>query len=125
MKRVKRKKDKHEELEREEIRGALDDSLRELIDGKLLGEKIIWKNLPWIVAFTLLGMAYIHNRNRMETRQRERVSLIREVEGLRGESLTVSLELMKISSQAEVVRRVEREGLGLEVSRDLPVLIKE
>ena len=125
MKRVKRKKDKHEELEREEIRGALDDSLRELIDGKLLGEKIIWKNLPWIVAFTLLGMAYIHNRNRMETRQRERVSLIREVEGLRGEALTVSLELMKISSQAEVVRRVEREGLGLEVSRDLPVLIKE
>jgi hypothetical protein len=120
----KNKKTSSEKQERQEIQGALDESLRELMDGKLLGEKIIWGNLGIILFLTLLGIIYIYNRNEMEACYRARVNLIQEVEGARHESLSVSLRLMKISSQAEVIRRIEQEGLGLEVSKEPPVVIK-
>ncbi|MDR2131238.1 MAG: hypothetical protein LBP56_08790 [Odoribacteraceae bacterium] len=113
-----------EQQERQEIQGALNDSLQELMDGQLLGDKIIWRNLGIILFLTFLGIIYIYNRNLMEARRRARVDLIQEVEGLRYESLSVALELIKISSQAEVVRRVEREGVGLEISKDPPIIIE-
>lgn len=110
---------------RKERQETLDEALRELIDGKLLGDRIIWRNMGLILFFTFLIILYIYNRNQIEARYRARTSLIQEVEKARYESLSATLELMKISSQAEIVRRIEREGLGLEISKEPPVIIEK
>jgi hypothetical protein len=101
------------------------EPLQELINGKLLGEKIIRKHKWKIIFVVILVIFYIYNRNRIEARYRARVDLVKEVEALRYESLSVFLELMKTSSQAEVIRRVEQEKLGLEISRVPPVIIEK
>lgn len=47
----------------------------------------------------------------------------REVRDLRFESITTAAQLMFISKQSEVKRRVNEEGLELEESKEPPVKI--
>ena len=88
--------------------------IKELLSGSMLTEKIILKNLWYILLLTLLAAIYIGNRFHAEKITRETARLQKEVQDLRAESLSTSAELMYVSRQSEVYRMVRGKGLKLE-----------
>jgi hypothetical protein len=86
----------------------------------MITEKIILKNLWYILLITLLASIYIGNRFHAEKITRETARLQREVRELRAESLSTSASLMFISRQSEVQRLVKERGLNLEELKTPP-----
>ncbi len=97
--------------------------VKELIDGTLLTRTFVIRQLPFIVFLTLLAFIYIANRYHAEKLVRQKSHLQSELQDLRAKSITVSAELMHISRQSEVLKLIEREGLGLKESTEPPVKI--
>ncbi len=94
--------------------------LKDLISGSTVTDKIILKNLGFILLLTLLGAIYIANRFHAEKITRETTRLQKEVKDLRSESLSVSADLMYASKQSEVFRLVREKELNLEELREPP-----
>lgn len=104
----------------EEKRETLGESMKELLDGKVLADTVIRKNMVFILFLTMLGLLYIANGYNTEKLHMQKVALERELVELRFESITTASELMKLSTQSEVLRRVRQEGLQLEESKVPP-----
>ena len=110
-------REKKEEDTKRVTTGAL---LKDLISGSMVTEKIILKNLGYLLMLTLLGAVYIANRFHAEKLTRETSRLQKEVKDLRSESLSVSADLMYASKQSEVFRLVKEKDLNLEELREPP-----
>jgi len=94
--------------------------LKELLSGTMVTEKIILKNLWYIMLITLLASIYIGNRFHAEKITRQTTRLQREVKDLRAESLATSADLMFLSRQSEVYRLVKEKDLNLEELKTPP-----
>ena len=94
--------------------------MKELLSGSMVTEKIILKNLWYILLITFLAAIYIGNRFHAEKITRETTKLEREVKDLRAESLSTSADLMFLSRQSEVYRLVKEHGLNLEEQKTPP-----
>ncbi len=94
--------------------------LKELLSGSMVTEKIILKNLWYVMLVTFLASVYIGNRFHAERITRETTRIQKEVKELRAESLSVSADLMYISRQSEVVKLVKSRGLNLEELKTPP-----
>jgi len=102
-----------EKQERKESRfGAVKD----LLDGSLIANDFIVRQLPYIVFLVILAFVYIANRYNAEKVVRANIELSKEINDLRAEAITTSSELMFISKQSEVSKLVKAKGLGLEES---------
>jgi hypothetical protein len=113
--------EKTEEIKVEKTKKVTTGSLlKDLISGSMVTDKIILKNLGYILMLTLLGAIYIANRFHAEKLTRETTSLQKEVKDLRSESLSTSADLMYASKQSEVFRLVREKGLSLEELREPP-----
>ena len=99
------------------------DFWKELMSGSVVTEKIILKNLWYLLLLTFLGALYIGNRFHAESLIRKTTKLQKEVRDLRSEALSTSAELMSVSKQSEVIRLVKSRGLGLEELREPPFKI--
>jgi hypothetical protein len=109
--------EKKEEKTKKVTTGAL---LKDLMSGSMVTEKIILKNLGYLLLLTLLGAIYIANRFHAEKLTRETTRLQKEVKDLRSESLSISADLMYASKQSEVFRLVREKDLNLEELREPP-----
>jgi len=114
---VEKKEEQKEEKTKKVSTGAL---LRDLMSGSTITDKIILKNLGYILMLTLLGAIYIANRFHAEKLTREAARLQKEVKDLRSESLSTSADLMYASKQSEVLRLVKDRDLNLEELREPP-----
>ncbi|HOU30811.1 MAG TPA: FtsL-like putative cell division protein [Bacteroidales bacterium] len=94
--------------------------LKDLLSGSTISDKIILKNLRFLIFLTFLGALYIANRFHAEKLVREMSQLQKEVRELRAESLATSAELMKATRQSEILRQVTQRGLELEELREPP-----
>jgi hypothetical protein len=94
--------------------------LKELMSGTMVTEKIILKNLWYVLLVTLLAAIYIGNRFHAEKITRQATRLQREVKDLRAESLATSADLMYLSRQSEVYRLVKERELNLEELKTPP-----
>ena len=94
--------------------------LKELMSGTMVTEKIILKNLWYVLLLTLLAAIYIGNRFHAEKITREMARLQKEVKELRAESLATSADLMYLSRQSEVYKLVKEKGLNLEELKTPP-----
>lgn len=112
-----KKEEIKEEKRRKVTTGAL---LKDLMSGSTITDKIILKNLGYILLLTLLGAIYIANRFHAEKLTRETSRLQKEVKDLRSESLSTSADLMNSSKQSEVFRLVREKELNLEELREPP-----
>lgn len=108
---------------KEELKESVGASVKELLDGRILADKVIRRNIVFILFLTLLGILYIGNGYRTEKLYKKKVAMEREVRDLRFESITTAARLMFISKQSEVKKRVNEEGLELEESKEPPVKI--
>ena len=109
--------EKKEEPLKKVTTGAL---LKDLMSGSTITDKIILKNLGYLLMLTLLGAIYIANRFHAEKLTRETTRLQKEVRDLRAESLSTSTDLMYASKQSEVFRLVREKELNLEELREPP-----
>lgn len=94
--------------------------IKELLSGSLVSEKIVLRNLWYIILLTVLGALYIANRFHAEKITRETARLNNEVKDLKAEALSTSADLMSVSRQSEVYRMVREKGLGLEELKTPP-----
>jgi hypothetical protein len=115
-----RTEEKKEDKTKKVSTGAL---LKDLISGSMVTDKIILKNLGFLLMLTFLGAIYIANRFHAEKLTRESARLQREVKDLRSESLSTSADLMYASKQSEVFRLVKERELNLEELREPPFKI--
>ena len=106
-----------EKQERKEQKFA---SIKEVLDGSLIANDFIAKQLLYIVFVVILAFVYIANRYHAEKVVRANFELTQEISDLRAEAITTSSELMLISKQSEVARLVEKRGLGLKESVEPP-----
>ena len=109
--------EKKEEKTKKVSTGTL---LKNLISGSMVTDKIILKNLGFLLMLTLLGAIYIANRFHAEKLTRETTRLQKEVKDLRSESLSTSADLMYASKQSEVFRQVREKELNLLELREPP-----
>ncbi len=84
--------------------------VKELLSGILVSDKIILRNIWYIILLTVLGAIYIGNRFNAEKITRQTTRLSREVRDLKAEALSISADLMKVSRQSEVFRMVREKG---------------
>ena len=94
--------------------------IKELLSGSMVTERIILKNIWYVLLLTLLAAIYIGNRFHAEKITREAAKLQREVKDLQAESLSTSADLMFVSRQSEVYRLVKERGLNLEELKTPP-----
>lgn len=106
---------------KDELKETLGASVKELLDGRILADKVIRKNMAFIFFLTFLGIFYIANGYSTEKLYKKRVAMEREVRELRFESITAAAQLMFISKQSEVKKRIHEEGLNLQESKEPPV----
>lgn len=106
---------------KEEVKETLGTSVKELLDGRILADKVIHKNMAFILFLTFLGVFYIANGYNTEKLYKKRVILEQRVRELRFESITTAAQLMFMSKQSEVKKRIHEEGLNLQESKEPPV----
>jgi len=94
--------------------------IKELLSGILVSDKIILRNIWYIILLTILGAIYIGNRFNAEKITRETSRLSREVKDLKADALSTSASLMSVSRQSEVFRMVREKGIGLEELKTPP-----
>jgi hypothetical protein len=95
-------------------RGRPGSFIKELLSGILVSDKLVLRNLWYLIFLTILGAIYIANRFNAERITRETSRLASEVKDLKAEALSTSANLMSVSKQSEVYRMVREKGLGLE-----------
>jgi len=98
-------------------------SFKEIIDGSILIGPLFRKQMLVIVLIFILCLVYITLRNYAEESYNMRLKLSKEVKDLRYESISVDADLMFIGKQSEVKKRVQKENLGLKVSKEPPIKI--
>jgi cell division protein FtsL len=94
--------------------------MKELLSGSMVTERIILKNLWYVLLITLLTAIYIGNRFHAEKITRELTKTESEVRDLRSESLSTSADLMNLSRQSEVNNLIKERGLTLEELKTPP-----
>ena len=99
-------------------------SLRDLINGRILTRSLVAKQMPFIVFIAFFGFLYIGNHYRTEELMREVASLNKELKELRYEAITTSSELMYMSKQSEVLKKIKASGLKLEELTEPPRKLK-
>lgn len=113
-----------EKVERKEQKFG---SIKDLLDGSLIANDFVLKQLPYIVFLVILAFIYIANRYHAEKVVRASIELTKEINELRAEAITISSELMFNSKQSEVVKLIESRELGLIESVEPPkkIVIEE
>ena len=107
----------------QEQKEVLGDSMKELLDGRLLADTVLRKNIGFILFLTFLGIVYIANGYATEKLYMKKVNMEKELSELRFESITTASELMRISVPSEVEKRIREAGLDLVQSKEPPTKI--
>ena len=98
--------------------------VRQVLLGSIFLNKEVLRWLPLVGMIAFLGLLMISNRFKGEKILRATVELQEEVKELRSESSTIEAELMNMSRFSEVLKTVERKGLGLKQPQEPPMKIK-
>ena len=87
---------------------------KEFLDGSLLVNNTISKQLPSILLATVLMFFYIANRYHAEKVALETAQIQNELKELRSEMITVRSEIMNMSRNSEIKRWIKIHNLGLQ-----------
>lgn len=99
-------------------------SAKDLIDGSLLTNKAVLRQLPFILFLFVLAIFYIANRYHAIKILKDTMVIQNELKELRANSISTASELMFMSRQSQVVRMVQEEGLGLKESLVPPKILR-
>ena len=86
-------------------------SVGSVLSGSFLSGKKVTKQLPFIMSLALLAMFYIANNYNSQKTAIQINKTLKEIEGLRYEYISTKANLMYISKQSEIVKRLQTSGL--------------
>jgi cell division protein FtsL len=86
---------------------------RQVVLGSIFLSRDVLNWLPIVMLLAVLGIAMISNRFKGEKILREKVVVQEQVKEMRSEATTIEAELMNMSRYSEILREVNRRGLGL------------
>lgn len=95
-------------------------SFRDLVDGNVLTRKAVLKQSRFILLLVLIAFFSIANRNHAEKTVIRLNHLQSDVKEMRAKSISTSSELVRISRQSAVKKRVDAYEMGLEESLEPP-----
>jgi len=98
--------------------------LRELLLGSFFVSKEVNTWMPIVVLLVVLGLITISVRFRGEKVLRNLTAVQEEVKELRSESATIDARLVNMCKYSEVLKRVNKEGLGLKPAKNPPYIVK-
>jgi hypothetical protein len=99
-------------------------SLRDFLNGEVFTSAFVTKKLSYILFVALLAFIYIANHYKVESLLTELTLVKKELKELRSEAITTSSELMQISKQSQVEKRLREEGVGLEPLSEPPRILE-
>jgi hypothetical protein len=105
---------------KEEFRELKGISFKEFLYGRFLAGRSVGQHWGFLAFLVFLGVLYIGNRYQMERLLDRQADLLQEIKELKYEAITTSSELMNMSKQSEVMERVNRAGIELEVLKTPP-----
>lgn len=108
----------------EDIKEIKSISLREVLSGEIFTKPIVTKKLSYILFVAFLAFCYIANHYKVESLLTELTLMKKELKELRSEAITTASELMQISKQSQVERRLHEEGLDLEPLTEPPRVLE-
>lgn len=117
----RRKKKKQKKARK---KGRFGAGLMALADGRLF-QLFIVKHLRFLLFCLLMSFMYIGNKYANEALIHKIDKTKEEVTKLRHKSITVSSELMAISSPSQVQRLVDEKKMGLKFSNDPPKILND
>lgn len=95
------------------VANKLYDSFRDFIEMQTFTQERVTRNLPFVLLVAILGIFYITNQFHAEKLVNEVNQLKKERKEKRAEYISAASDLMRITRQSEVVKRVNKVGLGL------------
>jgi len=113
------------------VRGSEDFSdiksstVRDILNGNILTKKFFQKQYGLIIMIAVLVFLYVDNRYQCENQQAREIELKKKIQDVKYESLTISAELMEISRQSNVMKKVNESGLPLVESTTPPIVIED
>ncbi|ADQ79651.1 hypothetical protein Palpr_1505 [Paludibacter propionicigenes WB4] len=113
------------------VRGSEDFSdiksstVRDILNGNILTKKFFQKQYGLIIMIAVLLFLYVDNRYQCENQQAREIELKKKIQDVKYESLTISAELMEISRQSNVMKKVNESGLPLVESTTPPIVIED
>jgi len=117
----KRRKDTGEFVSgQEEFKELKGISFKEFLYGRFLAGRSVGQHWGYLAFLVFLGVLYIGNRYQMEHLMDQQADLLHDLKELKYEAITTSSELMNMSKQSEVMERVNRAGIELEVLKTPP-----
>ncbi len=105
---------------KEEFKELKGISFKDYLYGRFLADRSVGQHWGYLAFLVFLGVLYIGNRYQMEHLLDRQADLLHELKGLKYEAITTSSELMNMSKQSEVMERVNRAGIELEVLKTPP-----
>lgn len=98
------------------------ERLRSLFSGQV--EMPEWMTIKLLLMIVVLAFIYITNNLDSERQSKMISDLTYQVQELQYEQISTQSDLMNLSKQSEVLRRIKAEGLGLEELTEPPRVIR-
>ncbi len=92
-----------------------------ILSGKFFKSKFFIRNIPFVLTLGVLALVYVANRNFSEFQIGRCIRLQKEVRDLRAESITIAGQLMDISKETEVAKRVIDHKIGIREQNTPPL----
>jgi hypothetical protein len=92
----------------------------ELFRGGVFNNKMITRNIWFIVLWFFFALGYIYNRFQAEEWTRERVRVEREVKNLRSEWLSLQTDLLNMTRQSSLMEKISVENSALRPAMEPP-----
>ncbi len=96
--------------------GTFGRATQEVLGGAILENKKAQRIFPYLLFLALLAFVYITNDYVLENKVRRISSLERQVKELRYEYISVKSDLMTLSKQSQLEKRLE--GLGIKENKE-------
>ena len=104
-------KNKREKSRRQYKSSRLDKSLQSILGGSFLARNKALKMLPFLLFLTLLALIYISNIYIAEKKNRKIEEINNELKELRYEYITTKSDLMYLSKQSQLAKKLAPTGI--------------
>ncbi|HIE16079.1 MAG TPA: hypothetical protein EYP69_04040 [Bacteroidales bacterium] len=98
--------------------------VRAILDGSILTNESVLKNIGYLIFLAALTMLYIANNMYVEKLVRKENQLKKITKELRAKQISKSFELMKSVQQSQVIKKISQSNLGLREATKPPYIIK-
>lgn len=98
--------------------------IHSIFDGTILARESVIKGLPFIFYIAFLAVMYIGNSFYAEKKIMQIEKIKKEIKELRSESISVKSNLMFLSKQSEVIKRLGSTGVKESLNPPYKIVVK-